>query len=139
MKVVLDTNVLVSGLLSHQGAAAQVMGMAAAGAVTLCFDSRVLQEYREVLGRPRFAFPQPAVSTLLDQLRAGGELVTTKPLPVALPDPGDEPFLQAAIAGHAEFLVTFNLKDYPAAARAGVQVGAPAEFLRHYRERLSGR
>jgi putative PIN family toxin of toxin-antitoxin system len=135
MKVVLDTNVLVSGLLSHQGAAAQVVGMAAAGAITLCFDARILEEYRQVLGRPRFGFPSQAVSALLDQLRAGGEFVTTKPLPAALPDPRDEPFLEAAIAGHAEFLVTFNLKHYPATARCGVPVGPPVEFLRHYRRR----
>jgi len=139
MRVVLDTNVLVSGALSPHGAAAQIVRMVSAGALTLCFDARMLQEYREVLGRPRFGFLASAVHALLDQVRGAGDLVTTMPLPIALPDADDEPFLEAAIAGGAEFLVTFNLKHFPLAARHGIRVVLPAEFLRQFRRRLQER
>jgi uncharacterized protein len=139
MKVVLGTNVLVSGLLSQYGAAAQIMRMASGGALTLCVDGRIVEEYREVLGRPRFGFAASAVDALLDQIRADGDLVVTEPLPIPLPDPDDEPFLEAAIAANAEFLVTFNLKHYPAAARRGMRVVSPAEFLRQYRQHLAER
>jgi uncharacterized protein len=54
MKVVLDTNILVSGLLQSKGNPAQVLELALAGALLVCHDASIVEEYREVLGRPRF-------------------------------------------------------------------------------------
>jgi putative PIN family toxin of toxin-antitoxin system len=53
MKVVLDTNVVVSGLLQPKGNPAQVLALALAGAVQVCYGQRLLAEYAEVLARPR--------------------------------------------------------------------------------------
>ena len=53
MKIVLDTNVVVSGLLKSQGNPAQVLTLALAGAVQVCYDKLILAEYTEVLARPR--------------------------------------------------------------------------------------
>ena len=63
------------------------------------------------------------------QIRAGGELVAAKPLPLRLSDPDDEPFLEVAAAAMAEFLVTGNLKHFPRDRRQGVRVVLPREFL----------
>src|ERR1043166_6751408 len=54
MKIGLDTNVVVSGLLNSQGNPAKVLTLALAGAVQVCHDKRILAEYREVLVRARF-------------------------------------------------------------------------------------
>ena len=51
MKIVLDTNVLVSGLLQSQGNPAQVLRLALAGAIQVCHDKSILDEYAEVLAR----------------------------------------------------------------------------------------
>ena len=56
MRIVLDTNVLVSALLSPHGAPAAVLQLVVTGRVVLCFDARVLSEYREVLRREKFDF-----------------------------------------------------------------------------------
>jgi hypothetical protein len=53
MKIALDTNILVSGLLQSQENPAQVLTLALAGAVQVCHDERILAEYAEVLVRPR--------------------------------------------------------------------------------------
>ena len=53
-----------------------------------------------------------------------------------LPDLDDEPFLETAIAGKAQSLVTGNLKHYPANKREGMSVLSPEEFLEVYRRRL---
>lgn len=54
MKIVLDTKVLVSGLLSSQGAPAAVLRSLLAGDAAVCFDERILSEYRGVLARDKF-------------------------------------------------------------------------------------
>lgn len=135
MRVVVDTNVLVSGLLSPFGPSAQIVRMMAAGTLTTCYDARVLSEYREVLLRPKFSFSQDAVEALLDQILAAGDSVSAEPLRLPLPDRDDEPFLEVAFSGKAEALVTGNLRHYPEDLRAGVLVTSPAEFLERYGSR----
>jgi len=129
VRIVLDTNVLVSGLLTPYGAPADVVRMVVSGAVTLCVDARILLEYTEVLARPRFAFPPGPVHALLDLVVAEGLQVAAEPLVIRLPDPDDEPFLEVALAGEAACLVTGDLTHYPPTARAGMAVLAPSEFL----------
>jgi predicted nucleic acid-binding protein len=110
--------------------------MIASGALTPCIDARIMTEYADVLNRPRFAFLREDVRTLLDQIKAAGLVVAAGPLPSALPDPGDEPFLEAALDGEAECLITGNLKDFPASARRGVAVLSPRDFLDLCRKRM---
>src|SRR5437867_13396433 len=114
MKIVLDTNVLVSGLLRSQGNPAQVVALVLAGAVQVCLDERILAEYDEVLARPRFQFEPQRVREVLDKLGADGLAVDATAIPhLDLPDPDDEPFLAVALAASADFLVTGNLSDHP--------------------------
>ena len=54
MRVVLDTNVVVSGLLQPKGKPAQVLALALGGAVLVAHDKRILAEYADVLARPKF-------------------------------------------------------------------------------------
>lgn len=128
MRIVLDTNVLVSGLLSPRGPSAEIIQLLLAGSVTLCVDSRILAEYRAVLPRPKFGFDPGHVSTFLAFLEAQAILVQPSPLPTRLPDPDDEPFLEVALAGEAH-LVTGNLKHYPSGARLGAKVVTPRGFI----------
>jgi putative PIN family toxin of toxin-antitoxin system len=138
LRIVLDTNVLVSGLLSPFGPPAEIVRMVSSGAVTLCVDARVLSEYEEVLARPRFAFDADAVAALLDYIDACGEIVVSRPSTVRLPDPDDEPFLEIAIAGAVDCLVTGNRMHFPPEARGGALVLTPAEFVEQYRSASHG-
>ena len=133
MKIVLDTNVLVSGLLCPYGAPGEIVRMAASGILELCYDARVLSEYRSVLLRSKFPFGKTHVDVLLDQIKACGYVVATKPLTKRLPDPDDEVFLEVALAGKARCLVTGNLKHYPKRLRQGVLILPPSELLEIYR------
>ncbi len=133
MRIVLDTNVLVSGLLQALGPSGQIVRLVAAGDLVLCHDPRILTEYAEVLHRPRFQFDPDRVETLLEQIRADGVPVAARPLPIRLPDLDDEPFLEVAVAGGVRCLVTGNLKHYPSEARSGVEVVSPRAFIELYR------
>ena len=133
MKIVLDTNVFVSGLLSPFHAPGEIVRMTSAGTLVLCYDTRILSEYRNVSCRPKFNLNVSYVDALLDQIKAKGQFVVGEPLKKSLPDANDEPFLEVAIAGKAACLVTGNLKHFPAAACQGIKVLSPRDFLEFYR------
>lgn len=134
MRVVLDTNVLVSGLLSPFGPCADILRLLATGDVVPCVDARILVEYDEVLHRPFFQFEPDDVDILIDHIAACGEHHTGKPLHSELPDPDDHLFLEVALAANADCLVTGNLKHFPPARRQGVRVVSAKKFLDLRRE-----
>ena len=134
MRIVLDTNVLVSGLLSPFGPPGDIVRLLAAGAVRACYDARILDEYLEVLSRPVFRIAEGRVESLLHQIAADGVLVTAQPLAIHLPDPDDEAFLAVALAGSARCLVTGNLRHYPKPLRRHMPVVPPRDFLDLYPE-----
>ncbi len=138
MRIVLDTNVIVSGLLNPHGKPGTILQMVVSRTVTICYDARVIDEYHEVLHRPKFPINEAEVDAVLEQIEAAGHLVATSPLPRNLPDPDDEPFLEVALAGSAECLVTGNIKLYPEDRRRGMKVVSPGEFVELYRTSLGG-
>jgi uncharacterized protein len=137
LRIVLDTNVLVSGLLSPYGPPGEVVRLVSTGLISLCLDARIVAEYQEVLLRPRFGFDPEEVATLIDYLESSGEMFAGSPLTTRLPDPDDEAFLEVALAGNANFLITGNHVHYPLDSRAGVIVLLPAELVERYRNKLA--
>ena len=133
MRIVLDTNVLVSALLSPFGPPAEILRLVTTGTVRLCHDARILGEYRQVLLRSAFPFRPLQVESLLDQIEADGEPITAFALSDRLPDPDDEAFLEVALAADARYLVTGNLRHFPPESQRGVRVVSPREFLKSYR------
>jgi len=135
MKIVLDTNIVVSGLLQSQGNPAQVLALVLSGAIQICHGKRILAEYAEVLTRPRFKFDPERVREVLNKIETDGLAVdASKESNLDLPDADDEPFLAVALAASADFLVTGNISDYPADKRRGCAVVSPAAFMEHWRE-----
>jgi uncharacterized protein len=135
MRVVLDTNVVVSGLLKSKGNPAQVLALVLAGAIQLTHDKRNLAEYAEVLARPKFKFDKQRIQEVLAKLEEDGLAVdTTGQRRLSLPDPDDEPFLCVALAGQADYLVTGNLADFPAERCRGCAVISPAGFMEVWRK-----
>jgi len=133
LRVVLDTNVLVSGLLSPFGPPGEIVRLVSSGSISLCLDARILTEYEEVLARPKFSFDQDDVLALLDFIDSRSEFVAAQPLSVRLPDTDDEPFLEVTVAASADCLITGNMAHFPPDTRAGATVVSPAEFMDRYR------
>jgi putative PIN family toxin of toxin-antitoxin system len=134
LRIVLDTNILVSALLRPDGPPGRVWDFVLSGGARPVFDDRILQEYRAVLARPKFGFEPEDVAIVLETIEAEGLGVASRPLPIVLSDPGDQPFLEVAVAGWADALVTGNLRDFPAAARRLAPVMSPGAFLRMLRK-----
>lgn len=134
MNVVLDTNVLVSALLSPFRPPGRILDLVLAGDLAVAYDDRVLGEYRQVLARARFAFDPRAVEDLLFYVECAGQAVVAPPLDLHLPDPDDRIFLEVAAAARA-ILVSGNLRHFPPAQRQTVVVLAPSAFLEHWQNR----
>lgn len=129
MRVVLDTNVLVSGLITPKGPPGEILRLLETAPIVPCFSESILGEYRDVLARPKFGFPANSIASLLRRFAAVGERIAANPLSAGLPDPKDEAFLAVALTAHADFLVTGNLRHFPARLRHGVAVVSPRDFL----------
>ncbi|MBN1270029.1 MAG: putative toxin-antitoxin system toxin component, PIN family [Kiritimatiellae bacterium] len=128
MKVVLDTNALVSGMLTPGGTCASILLLALEGSFQICVDHRMLDEYRRILAEPRFGFAPAEADEILAFVDHTAEKVAAPPLYVRLPDPDDQPFLEVAHAAGA-VIVTGNRRHFPAGACAGVRVLSPRDFL----------
>lgn len=137
MKIVVDTNVLVSALIRSEGIPARILDLILSGQVKIILDHRIYAEYQDVLLRPEFGFAPEPVDNLLDFLLQYGERVYTISTSVVLPDAYDGKFLEVAIDGSAEFLVTGNLKHFPARQRHGVRVVSPREWWDQWSESKS--
>jgi putative PIN family toxin of toxin-antitoxin system len=137
MMVVLDTNVLISGILKPYSKAAAILHLVADGTIRLAFDLRLLSEYRDVLNRPKFNFAEEDIEAFLDQLEQEGFIVSAKPLKIHLPDPDDEPFLEVALSAEAEALITGNKRHFQKKQYEGVTILSPAEFLEVIKDKIS--
>ncbi len=135
MIVVLDTNVIVSGILKPYSKTAAILRLIADGAIQVAYDLRILSEYQDVLSRPKFNFVKEHIRAFLDQVEQEGVLVLPKPLKNHLPDPDDEPFLEAALSGGAEAIVTGNKRHFPGRDYQGVKILSPVEFLEAFKEK----
>ena len=114
---VIDTNVLVSALLSGSSSSATVLiiGLMIKGEITPVYSTEIMNEYRDVLARKKFGFPTAAVEYLLDAVEHFGLLVEPSPSGMVLPDMKDLPFYEVVMEKRDDgaYLVTGNLRHYP--------------------------
>ncbi len=113
MRLVLDTNILISALWTPTGLEAQLVALALHGRVSLAATFLTWREYTEVLARPKFAAHQSAVATLLAQLETRLHWFPATEIATAALDPSDNLFLACAAAAQADYLITGNRKHYP--------------------------
>ena len=113
IRAVIDTNVLVSALISPTGNEALIVLAVHQGMTRPCFSVPILEEYAIVLGRPRFAFPPDEIESVIAMFQSKGELHQPTTSAFASPDPADTKFLQCAEAAKADFIITGNKRDFP--------------------------
>lgn len=129
IRVVLDTNILVSALLTPQGLPARVFVLAIMEPETqLCVSGDIYAEYEEVVCRPRFNRSKREIEATLRAIRERGFWVRPTEKVRVCSDPDDDIFLECAQTAAAHYLVTGNAKDFPP-AWAGTQTVTPRQFL----------
>ncbi|MDE0392900.1 MAG: putative toxin-antitoxin system toxin component, PIN family [Rhodospirillales bacterium] len=136
VRPVLDTNILVSALLFHSGALAWLRGAWRSGRIRPLAGPQTTTELIRVLSYPKFALSDGERQELLDDYLPFCETVAVPEPPPEVPacrDPFDRPFLELALAGRADVLVTGDADLLALANDFSVPIVSPAAF----KERLS--
>jgi putative PIN family toxin of toxin-antitoxin system len=113
MKVVLDTNVIVSALLSPSGIPARILSLVLDGIVTIVYDNKILMEYFDVLNREKLKIDKDLVNLVVDFIDKEGEFKTAMPQTTIFDDEDDRIFYELYKTGGVDFLITGNIKHFP--------------------------
>jgi putative PIN family toxin of toxin-antitoxin system len=129
MRLVLDTNLLVSALLKPASVPDRALAAVWSRGAVVLYDARIEDEYRTVLMRPKFrAIDRQRIDDFFATLAARGEKLDDVPRwNGAMKDDDDRIFIEVALAGRAEAIVTGNIRDYP--TDLGFDVHPPATLL----------
>lgn len=114
---VIDTNVLISALLSSKDdtATVQVLGKVISGEIIPVYSNVITKEYREVLSRKKFGFSGETIEYLLSAVEKYGMLVDPSPSGITLPDMKDLPFYEVVLEKRNDeaYLITGNIRHFP--------------------------
>jgi len=124
IRVVLDTNVVISAHLNSEGYERSVLDLALSGKLRMFVSQAILREYESVLLRPKFRLNPRIVSRSLRLLRAAARAVTPYGQLNVARDAGDNRFLECAEAAKADYLVTGNKRHFPKQWRQTLIVNA---------------
>ena len=125
--VVVDTNVLVSALLSKHGDSSTVVirNYIFDGIITLLYNTEIFEEYYEVLHRAKLQLPHDKVDDILNAISERGIVLGRTKTEEVFQDPKDIVFYEVALSKEGSYLVTGNTKHFP----KNPIVVTPAELL----------
>ena len=134
MRIVADTNILVSAAVSPRGVAARILILAAEGTIRLFVSPFILSEMEEVLGRPKIGFSLEQIRASLEAVKEVAKTVQPKvKVNVIAAENSDNRILECALAAEADVLVTGNMKDIrPLGKFRDIDIRTPREFLDEY-------
>jgi putative PIN family toxin of toxin-antitoxin system len=133
IRIVIDTNVLVSGLRSTEGASYLLLSLLEGNAAwTVCLSATMVFEYEEQLRKDQETslLDDVALGNFLDIFCSRAEHVRLfyrwRPM---LTDPDDDIVLETAVNGECTRIITYNTRDFRGTERFGIRVCTPKEFL----------
>lgn len=134
MRIVLDTNVLISAFFKRESTSAQILSLWSAGEVELLVSQDVLSELKRVLGYPRvqkrLVYTEEEIRRLLDLLSTNGTLLSPQEHINAIKDdPEDDKFVTLAVTGQANYLISGDSHLLDAGSILGVAIVTPRTFL----------
>ena len=133
MRVVIDTGVLVSGLIRPRGTTGEVLLALRDGKFTVLYSNETIMEIIDVLGRDKFRLKYHIlpddVSALINLIRLRGEAVIPKQRVTDCRDPKDDKFLDVALAGEVDYLISGDLDLVSMNPYRSIPIITPAEFL----------
>ena len=132
MRIVCDTNVLVSGIL-FGGHARQILRQISRGAFTNCITPELLDEAEDVLNRPKFGLGRKRAAAIVALFRDTFDVVeSTRRVRAVTADPDDDRVLEAARAGQATFIVSGDKHLLHLGKWRGIRVVSPADFATEF-------
>jgi putative PIN family toxin of toxin-antitoxin system len=133
VRVVLDTNVLVSGLLKEASNPGKILDLALENRFQIAYDDRILGEYEDVLARPELRLHPGRVRAVIAHIELTGKLIEAASLPPdGFQDRSDLPFAEVFLTSNADALVTGNPRHFGPLVERGLAVVTPAMFLERF-------
>lgn len=133
MLVVLDTNVVISGLLSETGKPGIIINLALENRFQVAYDDRILGEYEDVLSRPELHIRQASARAVIAHIELTGEKIDAKGLSLeGFQDPDDLTFAGVFLTADAQALITGNLRHFSSLIERELAVFSPAKFLERF-------
>ena len=114
LRLVIDTNVLVSAALKPEGLQRTALLIATTKPARLYVSPPILEEYADVLSRPELRIRKGLRLQLLQLIKNNGHIVAPSRRLNVCSDPDDDVFLECADAARADYLITGNRKHFPA-------------------------
>jgi len=136
-RVVLDTNVLISAIISSKGSPAKILDLWRQGAFDLVFSEETLKELINVLSRPKLlritGINEDELNRLLSYLRSSSIVVdSSEDISIAIEDPDDTKFISCALQAGAKYIVSGDHHLLDVEKFEGTAIVTPAEFLRTF-------
>lgn len=128
LRLVLDTNILVSAALKPDGLQRAVLLLAISSPARLYISDAIFAEYRTLLARPELRIRRALQQQLLQLVRNSSHSVTVRRRLQVTKDPDDNKFLECADAARADYLVTGNQRHFPKFWK-GTKVVSSREFI----------
>lgn len=113
LRLVIDTNVVVSAALKPEGLQRTVLLLALRRPIRWYVSEPILMEYKEVLARPELMIRRSLRQQLLQFLKNHTHLVRPSALPLVAKDADDNVFIECADAARADYLITGNVRHFP--------------------------
>jgi putative PIN family toxin of toxin-antitoxin system len=113
MKIVLDTNVVVSSLLTPSGLPAKILNLVLDGSVTIVYDNNILAEYADVCNRDKFNIDKALFGLVMDFIAKEGEFRIAGAPTVQSHDEDEAIFYPLYKSGGIDYLITGNIKHFP--------------------------
>ena len=113
---VIDTKVIVSAMLKWNSVPGSILELAIEGPITPVLNEKILEEYREVLLRPKFHFTDKIVSEVIEAIKRRAIFADEERIDIELPDPKDRVFYEVVMEQRKNsdaYLVTGNIKHFP--------------------------
>ena len=130
MRVVLDTNVLISAIV-FGGNPRKLLEAILRGKPKLFLCDYILTELNEVLQRPKFGFPPDVIRSIISELNAIGNIVTTSVrIRKIKEDPSDNRILECAVEANADYIISGDTHLLNQKVYRNVKVISPAEYLK---------
>jgi putative PIN family toxin of toxin-antitoxin system len=128
LRLVLETNILVSAALKPDGLQRTVLVLAMTRPARLYVTKAILAEYREVLARPEFKIRRGLRQQLLQLIKNHAQFVDPARTLQVAKDPDDNKFLECADAARADYLITGNQRHFPKFWKQ-TKIITPREFI----------
>jgi uncharacterized protein len=132
VKIVLDTNVFVSGVF-FKGPPYHILNVWRRRGIILLVSPEVINEYHRIAQELGSKFPGVDLTSFLELLSVHSEMIQPQPLPPVIhEDPSDDKFLECAVAGKAAFIVTGDKHLLRLGRFRGIRIVKPREFVQEH-------